>query len=177
MRKWRLPFPAVDPIVRFMSTSARVWPALFVFMATALGAGLVGSAVTAESVREWYPTIAKPGWTPPSWLFGPVWTVLYTAMAVVGWRLWQRRDETECAVALRAYWTQLALNAAWSPVFFGLQAPGGALAVIVALWCLLAWMQARLLRLDRVGAALWAPYLAWVTFATALNAAIWWLNR
>jgi benzodiazapine receptor len=150
---------------------------LFVFLATALGAGLLGSAFTASSVREWYPTLAKPVWTPPSWLFGPVWTALYGAMAVVGWRLWRRRAEPDSAFALRAYWTQLALNAAWSPVFFGLQAPGGALGVIVPLWATIAWLQARLLRLDPVGAVLWAPYLAWVSFATALNAAIWWLNR
>ena len=125
---------------------------------------------------EWYARLAKPSWTPPGWLFGPVWTALYLAMAVAVWRVgragWSGRRG-----ALACFLAQWALNAAWTPVFFGLRAPFIGLCVIVALLGAIAATLAAFARHDRVAAWLFAPYLAWVGFATALNFELWRSNR
>ena len=147
-------------------------------------AGLVALCVAggaasglASPPGDWYASLAKPSWTPPGWLFGPVWTALYAMMGVAAWRLWRARGRTSGADgALVLFGTQLALNFAWTPVFFGMRAPGAALAVIVVLWALIAATIAASWRVDRAAGVLLVPYLAWVTFATALNAAIWRLN-
>ena len=123
--------------------------------------------------RSWYPALAKPAWAPPAWLFGPVWTLLYTAMAVAAWGVWQRRGWSP---PLALWLVQLALNAAWTPIFFGLQKPGWAFAEIVALWLAIATTLMAFAKVARWSAWLLAPYLTWVTFATALNFAIWRLN-
>lgn len=122
---------------------------------------------------EWYFALAKPAWTPPPWVFGPAWTLLYTLMAVAAWMVWKREPR---GLALRCWALQLLLNAAWSPVFFALHAIGAALLVIAALWLAIAGTIAAFARVDRRAAALLLPYLAWVSFATALNLAIWRLN-
>jgi tryptophan-rich sensory protein len=140
-------------------------------------ASAIGSWATIDNVRTWYPTIAKPSWTPPNWLFGPVWTLLYTLMAIAAWRVWRNRQGAEARSVLNLYGSQLALNTLWSVLFFALHRPGLALIEISALWALLVHAQVRFWRADRTAGILWAPYLAWVSFATALNAAIWWLNR
>ena len=147
------------------------------FLAATLSSGALGGLATASSVRTWYPTLVKPEWNPPSWVFGPVWTTLYIFMAVAAWRVWRLADGAERTSALRWFWVQLALNAVWSPLFFGLRSPGLALLEIVPLWAAIAVTLGKFARLDRVAAALWTPYLAWVSFATVLNATIWWLNR
>lgn len=147
------------------------------FLAATLGSGALGAVATASSVRTWYPTLVKPTWNPPSWVFGPVWTTLYIFMAVAAWRIWRGSESAERTSALRWFWVQLALNAVWSPLFFGLRSPGLALVEIVLLWIAIAVTGVKFLRLDRVAAALWTPYLAWVSFASVLNATIWWLNR
>jgi translocator protein len=124
----------------------------------------------------WYAGLEKPAWTPPSWLFGPVWTLLYVAMAIAAWLVWRERGFSGAPVALGLFLLQLSLNAAWSWLFFGLQRPDLAFAEIVVLW---GAILATLTAFGRIRAAagwLLAPYLAWVTFAAALNFAIWRLN-
>jgi tryptophan-rich sensory protein len=141
---------------------------LLVFAVAALG-GLA----TSQGVRDWYPALAKPAWTPPSWLFGPAWTLLYTFMALVAWRVWRRPASPERSALLRRWWVQLALNGAWSWAFFHFRSPAAGLAVIGALLLVIGSMQPRLARLDRPSALLWTPYVLWVAFATALNLSIW----
>jgi len=147
---------------------------LTLFIGAAFTAGAIGSWATFEHVRTWYPTLAKPAWNPPSWVFGPVWTVLYVLMGTAAWRAWRTGPAARPLVV--AYFVQLGCNALWSVLFFGLKQPAWALADIVVLGLLLAWMQRGLARVDRVAAWLWLPYLLWVGFAAALNAAIVRLN-
>jgi len=147
------------------------------FMAASFTAGAIGSLATFANVRTWYPLLHKPSWNPPSWIFGPVWTVLYVLMAVAIWRAW--RASSSDAVRARlviGYFGQLALNAGWSIIFFGLKQPAWAFVDIIALWALLVALQIDIRRTDRLAGWLWLPYLLWVSFATALNLAIVWLN-
>ncbi len=145
--------------------------------------GAVG-LLTQDAIPGWYEQLEKPAWTPPQWLFGPVWTALYATMGFAAWLVWRRGRTAEDSavrrgsqVALGLYTLQLVVNLAWSPVFFTMQRLGLALAVILVLWGLIAAMIERFARIHPLAAALLVPYLVWVTFATALNAAIWWLNR
>ncbi len=157
--------------------SAR-YPALLCFLLVTFAAAAIGSFATFPNVKDWYPTLAKPSWTPPGWLFGPVWSVLYVAMAIAGWRAWRAcADRTAARAVLLLYGAQLGCNALWSVLFFGVRRPGLALFDIALLWLLLAVLLVRLWKVDRAAGLLWAPYLAWVSFAAALNASIWWLNR
>jgi len=147
------------------------------FMAASFTAGAIGSLATFANVRTWYPLLHKPSWNPPSWIFGPVWTVLYVLMAVAIWRAW--RASSSDAVRSRlviGYFGQLALNAGWSIIFFGLKQPAWALVDIIVLWGLLVALQIHIRRADWLAGWLWLPYLLWVSFATALNLAIVWLN-
>lgn len=153
------------------------WVALCLFLIAAFTAAAIGGAATAQSVSTWYPELVKPAWNPPAWIFGPVWTLLYLAMGVAAWRLWLRGSTPEVSAALRLFFVQLALNTLWSVLFFGLRHPGFACAEVVLLWLCLVWMQIKCARLDRIAAWLWVPYLAWVSFASVLNATVWWLNR
>jgi translocator protein len=122
---------------------------------------------------EWYRSLAKPAWTPPSWLFGPAWTFLYLSMAVAAWGVWRRAG---WAAPHRWWLAQLILNAAWTPLFFGLQQPGWAFAEIVLLWLAVAVTLAKFMGTVRWAGWLMGPYLAWLTFAAALNFAIWRMN-
>ena len=103
------------------------------FVAACFGAALVGSAFTTPSIPEWYASLVKPSFTPPNWLFGPVWSVLYLAMAIAGWLVWRRQRELFVTLPLALFGGQLVLNVLWSILFFGLQAPGIALAEILTL--------------------------------------------
>ena len=127
---------------------------------------------------DWYASLAKPEWTPPPWVFGPAWTILYAMMALAAWRLWRRLGSRplEARRALVLFAVQLALNLAWTPVFFGMQRPDLALVVILLLWVAIAATIVAAWQACKTAAALLMPYLAWVTFATALNMAIWRLN-
>ena len=139
----------------------------------------MGAALAAFlwPIDGWYTSLAKPSWNPPNWIFGPVWTTLYILIGVAAWRVWRvgafRRDRAALAVFL----IQWVLNFAWSGCFFGLKSPGIALCEIVVLLALIVVMIARFRRHDAAAAALLIPYAAWVSFATALNAALWWMNR
>ncbi|QZY29741.1 TspO/MBR family protein [Nocardioides coralli] len=152
-------------------TGAR-WAALPGFLlAVAVAAGLGGWA--AGSAPETYRELELPGFAPPSWLFGPVWTVLYVAIAVAAWLVWRRDGWTR---SLTLWVVQLVLNAAWTPLFFGLGLIGWALVDIVVLLVAVAVTTALFRRTSTAAALLLVPYLAWVGFATLLNAAIWQLN-
>lgn len=150
------------------------WLALVGFLAVVGVAAAVGSVATLDA-REQYEGLEQPAWAPPGWLFGPVWTLLYAAMAVAAWRVWLRVGLRSPEMAL--FGAQLVVNALWSPLFFAWGLRGLALAWIVLLDALVAATALRFWRRDHVAGALLAPYLLWVLFATALNAAVWWLNR
>lgn len=138
-------------------------------------AAAAGSVATASSVGGWYATLAKPAWTPPGWVFGPVWTVLYAAMGVAAWLVWRSATAVRDR-ALTLFAVQLALNVAWSWLFFGLRRIDLALVEILVLWAAIAATTAAFAR-ARAGAAwLLVPYLAWVSFAAVLNAALLRLN-
>ena len=152
---------------------------LVVACGVSLAAGVAGSlAVGGQGFTSWYATIQKPGFTPPGWVFGPVWTVLYLLMGVAAFLVWQRGlGSRPVRIALAWFLVQLALNAAWSPVFFGLHRIGPALVVIVLLWVAIVITMYHFFRLSRPAGMLLVPYLVWVSFATVLNASIWHLNR
>lgn len=145
-------------------------------LALPLAAGALGGFATAGSVTTWYPTLAKPSFNPPAWVFGPVWTTLYLMMGVSLFLVWRREPSGARNAALGIYGIQLLLNLAWSFLFFGLQRPGVALVDIVLLDIgILATIHV-FRRHSAAAAALLIPYLLWCLFATALNAAIWHLN-
>lgn len=125
---------------------------------------------------EWYASLKKPWWNPPGWIFGPVWTALYTMMAVAAWLVWKRGGFPARRRPLGLFLAQLALNAAWTPLFFGLHRPGLAFAEIVLLWMAIAATLLAFRPVSRVAAWLLAPYLAWVSFAAVLNFTLWRLN-
>jgi len=152
------------------------WAVLLASVVVCELAGIIPSILTAEDVATWYPTLAKPVFTPPSWLFGPVWTTLYLLMGVALYLVWRSDRSRVRRVALAAFGVQLVLNAAWSLVFFGSRAIFGGLVVIVALLAVILATMALFARIDRRAAALLVPYLLWVGFATALNYELWRLN-
>ena len=146
---------------------------LVVAVALCLGVGAAGSLATTPKIPTWYAGLAKPDWTPPDAVFPIVWTTLYVLMAVALWRLWQLHAPSPERRRAVAFWfVQLALNAIWSPVFFGLEAPGLGLAVILAVWVAIVATIWACARIDHIAAWLLAPYLLWVSYATALNLAI-----
>jgi translocator protein len=147
----------------------------------ALGGWLVASFSAATlgaffSPGEWYAALAKPSWNPPAWLFGPVWSALYAMMAVAAWLVWKRGGFLAQRTPLALFLVQLALNAAWSPLFFGLQWPGVAFAEILLLWLAILATLVSFLRVNQVASWLLAPYLAWVSFAAVLNFTLWRMN-
>jgi translocator protein len=131
-----------------------------------------GGVATRRSVATWYPGLRKPSWTPPSQAFGPVWTVLYAQMAYSAHRV-SRSSDPRRRRALALWWLQLGLNAAWTPVFFGARRPGAGAVVIGALLPAVAATATASARVDRRAGLLYAPYLAWATYAAALNIDIW----
>ncbi len=154
----------------------RTWLSLSGFLAAAFVTCAVGACFTTSSVGTWYRTLQKPGWNPPGWVFGPVWTALYVSMAVAVWRVWPLHQQSGVPAVILGFFVQLVLNAGWPALFFGLRSPRLALGEIVLLWLLLAWLLWRFWCLDRWAGVLWAPYVVWVGFAAALNFAIWRLN-
>ena len=138
--------------------------------------GGLGALATARGVTEWYPTLAKPSFNPPNGVFGPVWTTLYLLMAYSMWLVWEARSDLR-AVTKLTFGGMLVANALWSLLFFGLQRPGLALVDLVLYFILLGLWYRQLRAQDRLAAWLQLPHLAWVAFAGALNAGIWWLNQ
>jgi tryptophan-rich sensory protein len=126
--------------------------------------------------EDWYPQIVKPSWNPPGWVFGPVWTALYIAMAVAAWRVWRVGGWRQNRTPLTFYLVQLVLNAAWSWIFFGLHSIGWAVVDILALLAVIVFVTARFWKKERVAGWLMVPYVLWVGFASVLNFRIWTLN-
>jgi len=159
-----------------MNDRIRNGMALVIALLVCYGVAAFGGLFSARAGGDWYADLAKPSWTPPSWVFGPVWTLLYGMMAVAVWLVWLRRREGGAAAAMALFAVQLAFNAAWSGLFFGLHRPGVALVDLVLLWLALAATVWLFLRRRPAAGALLVPYLLWVSFALALNFAIWRLN-
>ena len=152
------------------------WRSLVGFVAVCLTAAAFGALLTVPGVGTWYAGLHKPEWTPPSQLFGPVWTLLYMMMAVAAWLVWREHRDASRMKAINLFLAQLVLNVAWSACFFTLRSPALAMADIAVLWLAIVWTTAAFARITLGGALLMLPYLAWVTFAAALNFAIWRLN-
>ena len=150
--------------------------ALAFFVALCLGIGALGGAVVATSVDTWYAELAKPSFTPPDSVFGPIWTVLYVLMAIAAWRVWRGADRDTRRGPLTLFALQLALTLGWTVVFFGLQKIGAAVATIVVLDVGVTVTLLAFRPIDRWAGLLMVPYLGWVAFATVLNIAIWRLN-
>ena len=126
---------------------------------------------------EWYAGLQKPSWNPPNWIFGPVWTALYAMMAVAAWLVWKRGGFARQRPALSLFLLQLLFNALWSPLCFGAKNLGFGLADIVLLWVALLATVVAFWKACPLSGVLLVPYLAWVTFASALNFTLWQLNR
>ena len=146
---------------------------LAAFVVMCFGVSVLGGRAVQPALAHWYPALAKPAWTPPAWVFGPVWTLLYPMLAVAGWLAW-REGRTRTGTLL--FLLQLTLNAAWPWVFFGERRVGWALVCVLALWIAILGTIVAYWRVSRGAALLLLPYLAWVGFAAALNAAIWWAS-
>lgn len=149
---------------------------LLLSLALVAAVAISGALINAGAVDGWYAEADKPPGTPPGWVFGPVWTTLYAAMAVAAWLVWRAAGPRGAAAALGLYAGQLALNAAWTPVFFGAEQLVGGLVVIVALDLTIAATLVTFWRHSRPAAALLVPYLTWALYATYLNAGIAVLN-
>lgn len=125
---------------------------------------------------EWYAALNKPAWNPPGWIFGPVWTALYAMMAVAAWMVWQGGGFAAQRRPLGLFLAQLALNALWTPLFFGLHQTGLAFAEIILLWLAILATMLAFRPVSRAATWLLVPYLAWVSFAAVLNGTLWRLN-
>lgn len=153
---------------------------ILVLVVTCLAVGYFSSLVTRPAVESWFLTIQKPSFNPPNWLFAPVWTTLYIMMGIAGGLVWHEIDSSrkeEVKKAMKFFAIQLALNALWSYLFFGLKNPLLALVEIVLLWLMIYETYIKFVRINKISGYLFVPYLLWVSFATVLNASIWWLNQ
>jgi tryptophan-rich sensory protein len=151
------------------------WISWIVFVAICFGAAAVGAWFTNSSVKTWYPGLLKPAGTPPSWVFGPVWSALYLLMGTAAWLVWQEAHDVRLPLGL--FFCQLLLNAAWSLIFFGMQRPGLALVEILILLLAIVLTAMSFLGCSRPAFWMLTPYLGWVGYATYLNVGIWRLNR
>ena len=150
--------------------------ALVLAQVVCFSAAGIGGAFTATSVRTWYLNIAKPLWTPPSWVFGPVWTVLYALMGISVWLVWRSGRWSLTRKALLTFGAQLLLNTVWSIIFFGVRSPGFAFFEILLLWCVIVATIGFFWQHSKTASVLLVPYLAWSSFAAFLNFTIWQMN-
>jgi tryptophan-rich sensory protein len=153
------------------------WIALLVWLGVCFAVAGLGAYWTADEVTGWYRTLARPSIAPPNWVFGPVWTLLYALMSVAAWRVWLAADSPLRTWGLALFLVQLVLNLAWSWIFFRAHNLGAALAEVALLWVAIGITTIIFRQISPVAAWLLAPYWAWVSFATALNAAFWRLNQ
>ena len=147
--------------------------ALLGFIASCFLAAMTGAFFRPG---EWYERLKKPWWRPPNRLFAPVWTALYVMIAVSGWLIWREVGFAGAALPMAVYALQLVLNAVWTPLFFGLHRPDLGFFDIVLVWLSIIATIALFFPIHVGAALLLLPYLAWVTFAAALNFAVWRLN-
>ncbi|HYQ84582.1 MAG TPA: TspO/MBR family protein [Rubrobacter sp.] len=150
--------------------------ALAGFLLLSFAAGALGGRATYPAIPNWYQSLEKPSWTPPDWLFGPAWTTLYILMGVAAWLVWRHGGWRSQKRPLTLFVVQVVLNALWSILFFGMRNPGLGMVEIVVLWLAILATLIAFWRVSRVAGGLMVPYLGWVTFAAALNFAIWRLN-
>jgi tryptophan-rich sensory protein len=151
---------------------------LAVAVAAPLLVGGISGIATAKGVQDWYPSLVKPPFNPPAWVFGPVWTLLYLLMGIAAFLVWHKGPDKDLVKAgLLLFTIQLALNGLWSVFFFGMRLPGVAFAEIILLWGSIAVTAFFFWRSVPGAGLLLLPYLAWVTFAAVLNGSIWILNK
>jgi tryptophan-rich sensory protein len=152
---------------------------ILLFVVTFIAVGYLSGMATQSSVTTWFPTLIKPSFNPPSWVFAPVWSLLYTIMGVAAGLVWNRIDHEQEAVkkALLFFVIQLALNALWSILFFGIRNPFLAFIEIILLWLMIYETYVQFGKIDKIAGYLFIPYILWVSFAAVLNGSIWWLNR
>jgi len=140
-------------------------------------AGIIGAVFTSSAISSWYSTLAKPALNPPSWIFGPVWTILYALMGVAVFLIWKKGiHHKHIRKAVGVFALQLTLNTLWSIVFFGLESPGWAFVNIVLMWLTIVWTMILFYKISKPAMWLLAPYILWVSFAAYLNYSIWILN-
>ncbi len=165
-------FKATDTTAR--NSLARSAPALIGWLLLSFSAAALGGVFMPG---DWYAGLQKPSWNPPNWIFGPVWTALYTMMAFAAWLVWRRGGFAAQRNALVLFLLQLLFNGLWSPLFFGIKQPAVAFVDIVLLWLALLATIVAFWKARPLSGVLLVPYLAWVTFASALNFTLWQLNR
>lgn len=158
-----------------IDTVFRAIPGILAWLGVTFVAAAVGGAATVDA-GTFYGQLVQPSWAPPSWLFGPVWTVLYLAMGIAAWLVWRTPVPGRVRPALVLFLAQLVLNAMWSWLFFGWRLGGWALVDIVILWFLIVSTWIAFLRVRRAAGWLLLPYLLWVSFALVLNYSMWRLN-
>ena len=140
-------------------------------------AGFIGAIFTSSTIPTWYDSLKKPFFSPPNWIFGPVWTILYTLMGISAYLVWRHGiHNSQVKTALIIFGVQLFLNAIWSPIFFGLRALFVALVVIIILWIAILLNILTFLKISKIAAVLLIPYILWVSFAAILNYSLWILN-
>ena len=151
---------------------------LVVSILASFAAGGIGSLSTFKAIPTWYAGLKKPPYTPPNWAFGPVWTTLYILMGISVFLVWQNGLATNDALlAFTLFWIQLALNALWSIIFFGIKSKGGGVITIIVLWLLILATMITSFRVSGWAGALLIPYILWVSIASYLNIGVWLLNK
>ncbi|XP_029200803.2 translocator protein-like [Acropora muricata] len=141
--------------------------------------GFMGGFITRSQIKGWYEGLNKPSWRPPNWLFGPMWTTLYSSMGYASYLVWRDGGgfDGDAKLALTLYGTNLALNWMWTPIFFGSHKLGLAFGEICVLWLNIAGCLYTFYPINKTAAGLLLPYLGWVTLATALNYKMWQMNK
>lgn len=149
---------------------------LITSLAIPFAAGLIGNLATRPNIPGWYAGLEKPFFSPPNWVFGPVWTILYILIGLSLYLVWQQQTKQPKGRAYVAFVVQMVLNTLWSLVFFGLRQPLGGMAVIVMLMVSIVWYMVEVGKISKPARYLLIPYVAWVGFATVLNMALVLLN-
>jgi len=150
------------------------WVKLIISVLICQIAGVIGSIFTAPSITAWYANLQKPAFSPPNWVFGPVWITLYTLMGISLYLVWNKKKNIK--IPLTLFFIQLILNSIWSVIFFGLQNPFYALIEIIILWIMILLTVISFYKVSKKASLLLLPYIVWVTVATFLNYYIWILN-
>lgn len=149
---------------------------LVIALLITIGLGSLGGLFTYPEIKNWYTTLQKPSFQPPNWLFGPVWTLLYTLMGISAYLVWKLPATAQRNKALAVFTIQFILNFCWSIIFFNQHQIGWALVEIIVMWACIVLTMISFSKLSSAAAWLLLPYILWVSFATILNAAIWKLN-
>lgn len=150
---------------------------LVLSLALTLLVGFIAGFATARSIDTWYANLNKPSFNPPNWLFAPVWTILYILMGIALYIVWNKTATSQRNIALTVFLVQLAINFAWSFIFFNSHQVGWALVDIIVLWFLILVTIILFFQISSTAGWLLVPYLLWVSFAGILNYSIWQLNK